>query len=366
MGIKAENRLPMFDELRGIAIICVIAIHTAAHDLSFITTSVDYWVLVVQTMLCRFAVPSFLIISGFFVSYKEQTSSSTKVKNNMIRRMRRVALPYVIWSSIYFLFFLVTGVQFSRNPAIIFFEKLATGTVVFHLYFLVLIIQMYVLSCFGFMKNGHTGKAVIVFAVAAFLLFSIPSYVITIRAALAGSGGGYYFSAYERSLAPRWLLFFMLGRWMGFYWDEVKKFSSEHRRLLSAGVCSSAVLCGLDFFCLRLFSGKLHLLPPDWMISCLLFGSLFPIWFLTLPMRANLILKWLGKLGKVSFGVYLLHEPFLSLLMVSNFWQSCAGILSNALIRQLVSILVGLVASLLMLAVLQRSLPTRIRRYVLE
>lgn len=366
IATEAETRLPLFDELRGLAIIGVIAIHAAVHDVGSIGRAADYWFLVFQTMLSRFAVPSFLIISGFFISYKEQVGLRTNIKDNMIRRILRVAKPYIIWSSLYFLLFLLTGVQFSRSPAIIFFEQLLTGSVVLHLYFLVLIIQLYSLSYLGFMKHGRAGKVTLLLAAAAFLAFTIPSYFLTIdTAALAESKACYYFKAFERSLFPRWLLFFMLGRWMGAHWNEISNYSMKHRRLLSFCVVSSFVLCGLDFYCLRLWSGKAQILPPDWMISCLLFGSLFTIWFLTLPVHTNLALNWLAKLGKVSFGVYLLHEPFLSLLMRSNFWHSHTSVLYNAFLRQSASILAGLGASLFILAFLKRSLPKRAKRYIL-
>jgi probable poly-beta-1,6-N-acetyl-D-glucosamine export protein len=367
MAMKAESRLPLFDELRGLAIIGVIAIHAAVHDVGGISTPSDYWLLVVQTMLSRFAVPSFLIISGLFVSYKEQASQQVVIKSSMIRRIQRVVFPYIIWSSLYFLFFLLNGVQYSRNPAIIFFEQLLTGSVVLHLYFLVLIIQMYVLSYFGFMKNGRAGKVTMLLVVAAFLAFTIPSYILSIDATvLTGKWvrAGYYFTAFERSLFPRWLLFFMLGRWMGIHWNEVKNFSMRHRRLLSLSVVASLILCGLDFYCLRLWSGNIHLLPPDWMISCFLFGSFFAIWFLTLPVHANLVFEWLGKLGTVSFGVYLLHEPLLSMIMRSTYWHSFAGVLANAFLRQSAAIPVGLGVSIVILVVLQRFLPTRVKRYV--
>lgn len=368
MAMKAEIRLPLFDELRGLAIIGVIAIHSAVHTVEDISTPFDYWLLVVQTMIFRFAVPSFLIISGFFVSFKEQASQSVGMKHSMIRRIQRVIFPYIIWSSLYFLLFLFVGVQYSRNPAIIFFEQLLTGSVVLHLYFLVLIIQMYVLSYFGLMENGSIGKVTTILVVTAFLIFTIPSYFLSI-----GTGGftgmwaraGYYFTAFERSLFPRWLLFFMFGRWLGIHWTSVKDFSMRHWRLLSFSVVASLILCVFDFYYVRLWSGNMHLLPPDWMISCFFFGSLFTIWFLTLPVQANFVFEWLGKLGGVSFGVYLLHEPLLSMAMRSTYWHSFSGVLPNAFLRQCAAITMGLGASLILLSVLQRVLPTRVKRYVL-
>lgn len=365
MAVLKGKRLPMFDELRGLAIIGVIAIHAAAHDTVSPSTSFGYWLLVIQIMLSRFAVPSFLIISGFLVSYKESDLQET-LKIDMIRRIKRVIFPYTIWSSLYFFIFLFMGIQYFRNPAIIFLEKLITGSVVLHLYFLVLIIQMYVLSYYGFMKNGRAGKMVIILVVLAFIAFVFPSYLLAIDAtALNESKIGYYFKALERSFFPRWLLFFMFGRWMGAHWSSIKNFFDENRRFLSLALFISFVLCWLDFFSLRFWSGNQHLLPPDWMVSFVVFGSFFSVWFLTLRVHTNLMLEWLAKLGGVSFGVYLLHEPFLSLLMASDFWQSYVGVLPNACIRQSIAILAGLSIPIFIFAILQYFLPTGLKRYLL-
>lgn len=366
MPIKDESRIPLFDELRGIAIIGVIAIHSATHDVNSISTSAAYGWLVIQTMLGRFAVPCFLIISGYFVSYKEQIGLQKKLESNLIRRIQRVLPPYILWSSIYFLLLFLMGVQFSRHPALIFLEQLLTGTVALHLFFLVLIMQMYVLSWFGFMKNGCAEKRTVLFAAIAFLAFTLPSYLfINDALSLSGSKASYYFKAYERSLFPRWLLFFMFGRWMGAHWLSVKDLATSHRQLLSFCVFGSLALSMVDFYCLRLWSGNSNLLPPDWMISNVFFGPFVAIWFLTSQARDSFVIRWLGKLGAVSFGVYLLHEPFLSLLMRSHIWQSKAGILSYTLIFQPASILAGLGVSLITIAVLQHVLPERIRRYLL-
>jgi peptidoglycan/LPS O-acetylase OafA/YrhL len=218
------------------------------------------------------------------------------------------------------------------------------------------------------MKNGRAGKVTMLSAVAAFLVFTISSYVLTIDPTeLTGkwARAGYYFIAFERSLFPRWLLFFMLGRWMGIHWTDVKNSSMKYRRLLSLSVVASLILCALDFYYLRLWSGNMHLLPPDWMISCFLFGSLFAIWFLTLPVQANFLFEWLGKLGGISFGVYLLHEPLLSMIMRSTYWHFFSGVLPNAFLRQSIAITMGLGFSLVILSVLQIVLPTRVKRYVL-
>lgn len=365
MTTRPQERWPAFDELRGLAIIGVIAIHAASHDAEKAATSAQYWALAAQTMLGRFAVPSFLIISGFFVSYKER-SGADDIRNMMVRRLQRVVPPYLIWSSVYFLLFLPGGGHLARPPVVIFLERLITGTNFYHLYFIVLVIQLYLLTSCGFMRNGHAGKATVIAAVAAFLVFTLPSYLLPSDAsALGGSTAGYYFRAYERSLFPRWLPFFMLGRWLGARWDKVNDYAGRRRRLMLLVMLGSLALCVLDFLCLRRFSGNERLLPPDWMVSCALFGSSFAIWFLTIQRPAGVVRTALARLGLVSFGVYLLHEPALTLFTRYLTGPPVAGFLDNSFLRQGVSVLAGLTASLVFVGLLHRAFPGKLRRYVL-
>lgn len=365
MTTRPQERWPVFDELRGLAIVGVIAIHAASHDAGKVATTAHYWMLAAQTMLGRFAVPSFLIISGFFVSYYE-SGGGDDIRNMMFRRLQRVVPPYLVWSSVYFLMFLPEGVHLARQPGVIFLERLVTGTNYYHLYFIVLVIQMYLLTFCGFMRNGHAGKVTVIAAAAAFLAFTLPSYVLSTDAsALGGSPAGYYFRAYERSLFPRWLPFFMLGRWLGAHWDRVNDSAGRHRGLVLLVTLGSLALCVLEFLCLRGFSGNERLLPPDWMVSCALFGSSFAIWFLTIQRPAGPVRTALAGLGLVSFGVYLLHEPALTLLMRFLAGSAVVGFLENPVLRQVVSILTGLAASLVAAGLLRRALPGKLRRYVL-
>lgn len=365
MTPNPKQRCQIFDELRGLAIIGVIAIHAASHDAEKVVTTAQYWVLVIQTLLGRFAVPSFLIISGFFVSYKERVCGEFSVRNMMIGRIQRVFPPYLIWSGIFFLLMFLGGNGFSRHPVVIFVGRLLTGTNYFHLYFIVLIIQMYLLTYFGFMRNGRASRVTVMMAAAAFLVCTLPSYWITIDgSALDGSAAGYYFRAYERSLFPRWLPFFMLGRWLGARWEEVNGLVAQHRGVVSLLLMSSLVLCLLDFLFLRWLRNGECLLPPDWMVSCALFGSSFTIWFLTIQRRAGAVRGVMARLGLVSFGVYLLHEPALTLLM-RWFAGPQGGGASSLIYRQAVSILAGLVVSLIMVRIIQGVLPEKFKRYVL-
>lgn len=359
------ERLDRFDELRGLSIIGVVAIHAASHDISAVGGGGgEYWLLSLLTLLGRFAVPSFLILSGFFISYKEKQGGFGDLRRNALKRGFRIIPPYVFWSSVYFLAFVLLGVQYSRPPIQIFLEKLATGTVALHLYFIVLIIQMYFLSYIGFMRNGEISRLGIVLTIGAFLLFAIPSYIIEVDGGEL-SKASYYFKSLERSFFPRWLVYFAFGRWVGAHWTVVQEYATRHRRAIKMSLIGSFLLCAAEFLCLRFFSSNALFLPTDWMISCLPFGSLFALWFLTrAPLFGQVSVK-LRNLGVASFGVYLLHEPLLTILMQCKYLPIGISAEPFVIIRQPFFIMIGIAVPLLLMAVFHKLLPGKMRRYIL-
>ena len=364
MTSPLTERISRFDELRGIAIIGVIAAHAAAHDINYASTSWNYWILSISTLLGRFAVPSFLILSGFFISYKEKHDEVFSLQKSVLRRVDRIFPPYLIWSSIYFLIFVLLGSHYSRNPIQIYLEQLITGTVALHLYFVVLILQMYALCYLGFMKNGNLSFTALILVASIFLVFSLPSYWLALHEN-GGSKTTYYFIAYERSLFPRWLPFFIVGRWMGARWERVKNYAENHSSALLMCLIFSFSLCVLEFSVLRNLSPRSDFLAPDWMISFLFFGSLFTIWFLTRNIRENNILHVLRKLGVVSFGVYLIHEPLLTFMMYLKLFHANTMIFPTELLRLPFFILSSLGISLIAISLMQHFFPKRLKRYIL-
>lgn len=100
------------DSLRFPFIVMVVFIHcsgTYPVNIDSITwndtASIDYYVILrflVIDILCRIAVPSFFLFSGYYFFYKVDSFSIDIYKNKLRKRVRSLLIPYLIWNSLQF------------------------------------------------------------------------------------------------------------------------------------------------------------------------------------------------------------------------------------------------------------------------
>lgn len=136
---KKENthiaeRLVFFDVLRGLAIIAVILIHVTF----FFTHTKDiennnFFINIINN-ISRFAIAFFFICSGILLN---SIKNKPELKNFYSRKLVRIILPYI----------LVTMFLFFANPVTIktFLLQLVTGKASVPFYFVLVLIQMYLL-----------------------------------------------------------------------------------------------------------------------------------------------------------------------------------------------------------------------------
>ena len=95
----APLRNERWDAMRGVAILCVVVIH-AIGPTYFARGGSNASVGVVLRQITAFAVPLFLCISGYW-NRNITTRNSAEYVAFVSRRVRRVLVPYVIWSFVY-------------------------------------------------------------------------------------------------------------------------------------------------------------------------------------------------------------------------------------------------------------------------
>lgn len=137
-----QGRLQVFDLLRVLATLAVIGIHVSA---DYAGTSAGGFLF---NQVVRFAVPMFIIISGFLLYYQDITSVCRESVGRFYRkRFGKILWPYVLWTLFYTL---VTQYLLHTWPDTRVFmaalgRHLLWGTGAYHLYFMVIIIQCYLL-----------------------------------------------------------------------------------------------------------------------------------------------------------------------------------------------------------------------------
>ena len=146
---KPAGRLEALDNCRGIAILTVLFIHVSGHFLpalhpphSHTPPPAAWYALAVPNLDAQWAVPCFLMLSAFAnVLSFARTPDLTRYAR---RRVRSAVLPYLVWSGVYILVNRALGQE--RHLSLGHIAKLLlTGTAEFHLYFFVLVIELYVI-----------------------------------------------------------------------------------------------------------------------------------------------------------------------------------------------------------------------------
>jgi surface polysaccharide O-acyltransferase-like enzyme len=134
---KQKTYNSTIDILRIISISAVIFIHTTTRTLE--ATSLDVqnasWTLFLNQFF-RFGVPLFFMISGFVLELNYPLHASYFAYLN--KRLRKILLPYIFWSFIYF-YFVYT--QHSQN----FLQALLEGNASYQLYFIPALLILYIL-----------------------------------------------------------------------------------------------------------------------------------------------------------------------------------------------------------------------------
>lgn len=93
-----RERKSHWQEVRGICIIAVVAIHVLAEYQQRCKNIRLEWVLFRQ--LLNFAVPTFIFMAGYFTNVSKVNGS---IGRYYLKRVERLLIPYLLWSTLYYL-----------------------------------------------------------------------------------------------------------------------------------------------------------------------------------------------------------------------------------------------------------------------
>lgn len=138
-----RKRNPIFDNLRGICMLGVIAIHVGSMAVS--AEAATPFLVLITNILSRYSVPTFFFISGYGLFYTHPLEEPFSYGRFLQKRLKSIALPYVVTSLLYICYYSFT----SQNPNLLLPENvlfcLFFGTGVYHIYFLVILLWFYIL-----------------------------------------------------------------------------------------------------------------------------------------------------------------------------------------------------------------------------
>lgn len=296
---RTTERNPYFELLRGVAIMMVVGIHTFKAES-------DFSLFVRQILNC--AVPLFLACSGFFMA-KKDVSDTTKYKTFLSKQIPKVYIPCLIWSIPYLILSLSQGGSIKDGVVNLFF----CGFSIY--YFILLIMQYYALLPYYQKMNK---KHLLINAAVSLVSIAIVAYLIQIQQRsipLVRYAG----------LFPLWTVFFAYGVYLG-------KQNQRNHKLYPYVILT---LCGLllsyleSKYYISIGSGGVGIKPSSFLYSFGIIAIAFSSKLENLLQGKTLVERMLNYIGRISFGIYLIHCYFILIFRenLPNQWNEMPWIL---------------------------------------
>jgi len=282
MSINNSSRKPEIGILNVLMCLAVVFIHVSGEAVTnFIKPSAASLLIYIPWKLSAFAVPGFIFVSGMKQMLSYERHSYGKY---LLGRLKGVVLPYIIWNVVYYAYFVSHGYYtFSFHE---FLQSILYGTLSAQFYFVVIIIQFYLLRpLWKLIVDRYHPLPVLGCAMIVTLICS--QYI------------PFWFS--DRLLFA-YPVFWLAGCYAAKYYDTfthtLKRFKTEVTGLfLFFG--TALILFTYLTFCQLVFFGFLGILQTAYSLSAICAAYLLCMYIPEI--------KWLKLLDASSYGIYLMH-----------------------------------------------------------
>lgn len=235
-----KDRLSEIEIVRGIAITGVLVIHGTSQALAEVPIgSRSYLPYLILNKASHFSIPTFILLSGLVLFYLYFHSWN---RDQFIpfykKRLVFLLIPYVIWSVFYYFF----NSRISRIPLqhlsfYDFVRKILSGSAGYHLYFVLLIVQYYLIFPCILLVMKKIDKHGPFLTLGTVLLSSI-----LIQAASGVLNNKFEWVADKSILSSTYLTAFCLGGYIGSKYSFYSKWIKDHT--LSLHMFTIAFLMG--------------------------------------------------------------------------------------------------------------------------
>ncbi|WP_029192758.1 acyltransferase [Paenibacillus harenae] len=318
--------LPELDIVRAFGIMAVVMIHaTSSVVANYDHHSTLYPLYVFLNVFSKFAVPVFIFLSGFvlFYNYIDKPFTARTFGEFYKKRLSKTLVPFLVFSCLYWGFTRLHSFGFTDIKTFIgyftnavFLEKLLIGKTYTHLYFVVIIIQFYILAplmLYAVKRLPWLGKHIVwigLLAQWAFIYKLADAFHLIYR-------GSYSFT---------YMLYFAAGAFIGMYYIKLAtwiKVSKQHAtpRKITAWIALwtlflTTSMAEVYVYYRYLMEGRFVLSPKLLElvneVHCVTAGIvLIQLSYWIYAAWNKTIVKALIHIGAVSFGIYLLHPLFL-------------------------------------------------------
>lgn len=302
------------DVVRVLTFACVIAVHTISHTNS--NTNVPANGL---EMLLHFTREAFFCLTGFVLLH-QSLGRPMPVRTFWRRRFIAVGAPYLTWTVIY------TGIQTTAGfnswtaTAHHLGDNILYGTAWYHMYFLLVSMQIYLL--FPIIEwlvrrtAGHHGALLVASAVVQLVILTGQMYFPPHHGWLA------QLATHQDALLISYQFYVLLGAVAAVHLDELRAQAARHRRGLLITIGFAAVVAEA-WYLVAVHQGNVPVdaaavLQPvmlGWSIAAVAGLGLLGIAYADRRVAGSRLDRALGYGSDRSFGVFLVHPAVLWILL---------------------------------------------------
>ncbi len=305
--LQMKQRIREMDYIRAVSALSIIMIHVSG---VYTVSSRGAYAI---NQLVRFAVPVFILISGLLLSLSGYEFAGISGYLAFIKkRLQKIFIPYILWSIFYIMFNKREDLRSILNEPGSFLaetgKKLLYGTAHVHLYFIIIILQLYLLYPVLHYLMKHNKKLVLACCFMLTLLFQTGIYLQALKIIVfpAPILPNYMFF-------PTWIFFFVFGMYFAEDLETRKEWICRRTTLIALLWAAGFVLLMLD----SRFTGTfdLSIRPSVILYSLITFLLLYAL-SLRLQDGRPRITKILDWISYQSFTIYLCHLFIIKMILL--------------------------------------------------
>lgn len=293
MNSVKTDKLYELDYMRFIACLAVMIVHiTATGVTGYIHGSFPHIVMLAINRSFKFTTPIFIFLSGVtsFYSYRKK---EFKYIPFIVKRLEKVLVAYVVWCVIYYVAYMRLG--FYSFDIGFFIENVLLGTMSYHLYFVIIIVQMYIVGPLFYKMLRNSNKKISILVVSAIITVLCAEYI-----------------RFENSdrLFLKYMFFYMLGIFVTLEYDKYIAWIQKHKLVIAAGyIAFSGAYTVVSYYDLAI-----NILV--WFVFSMF--SVFFVYYVGMVMKKALtnIYSFIKLFGQSSYYIYLMHPLVLTLVIM--------------------------------------------------
>jgi hypothetical protein len=314
--------------------------------------SIAYYVVFVLRGVIQFAIPTFLFVSGVFITIATDRTQRTISWKVILSRVKYLLVPYIVWFLINALLFILEGNSYTL---IRYLELFVTGGIRGPYYYVPLLIQLFLLSPFLAVHARSNWKALLTITALIQLLTQILLYLELFNIDL-------HFLPFD--IVPIWffptrIFWFTLGIVVGFHLQSIKALLSRYKWQL--------IILTIIFFVLNTLEREFIFISNITIPAETTIGSLYAVSFIFMILALSSIklpyTKQINDIGSKSFGLYLIHVPA-QIYTARIIYHVMPWLLDYQVLFLIIIFGVGLAIPLLLMEVVRRSPARRFYRNI--